>query len=159
MLQVLVKKSLLGKLCVFSFLLLAVGCGQPASSQVSEIYAPDNKAINGYDPVAFFTDSMPVKGSGNFSYSWKGADWSFGSAENMEKFKADPDKYAPQFGGYCAYGCSQGHKAPTKPETWTIVDGKLYFNYNGDVKKKWTADRDALIEKANVNWPAVKTQK
>ena len=115
--------------------------------------------IDGYDPVAFFTDSMPVKGSANYSYNWKGADWLFASTEHLDQFKADPEKYAPQFGGYCAYGCSQGHKAPTKPETWTIVSGKLYLNYNGDVKKMWTADRDALIEKANTNWPTVKTQK
>ena len=159
MLQVLVKRRFLVRLSVFSLLLLAVGCGQPASSQVSEIYAPGNKALDGYDPVAFFSDSMPVKGSANYSYNWKGADWLFASTEHLDQFKADPEKYAPQFGGYCAYGCSQGHKAPTKPETWTIVSGKLYLNYNGDVKKMWTADRDALIEKANTNWPTVKTQK
>ena len=159
MLQVLVKRRFLVRLSVFSLLLLAVGCGQPASSQVSEIYAPGNKALDGYDPVAFFTDSMPVKGSANYSFNWKGADWLFASAEHLDQFKADPDKFAPQFGGYCAYGCSQGHKAPTKPETWTIVNGKLYLNYNGDVRKKWTADRDALIEKENANWPTVKTQK
>lgn len=161
MLQVLVMRRFLVKLGVFSVLLMAVACGQPASGQVSEIYAPSNKAINGYDPVAFFTDSMPVKGKTEYTYNWKGVDWSFSSAEHMDLFKANPDKYAPQFGGYCAYGCSQGqgHKAPTKPETWTIVNGKLYFNYNEDVKKKWNPDRDALIEKADANWPTVKTQK
>jgi YHS domain-containing protein len=159
MLQSLVKRSLIGKLCVFSLFLLAVGCGEAQNKPVSEVYAPGNQAINGYDPVAFFTDSMPVKGSNSYSYNWNGADWLFSSADNLDKFKADPDKYAPQYGGYCAYGTSQGHKAPTKPETWTIVNGKLYFNYNNDVKKKWTADRDGLIEKADANWPTVKTQK
>ena len=159
MLQVLVKRRFLVNLGVFSLLFLAAGCGEPASSQVSEIYAPGNKALNGYDAVAFFTDSMPVKGSADYTYNWKGADWQFASADHLDQFKADPDKFAPQFGGYCAYGCSQGHKAPTKPETWTIVSGKLYFNYNGDVKKKWILDRDALIDKANANWPTVKTQK
>ena len=153
------KKRFFRNLCAFSFLLMAVGCSERSAGQVSEVYAPGNKAINGYDPVAFFTDSMPVKGADSYSYKWNGADWLFSSAENLNKFKADPAKYAPQYGGYCAYGTSQGHKAPTKPETWTIVNGKLYFNYNENVKKMWTADRDALIEKADANWPAVKSQK
>ena len=129
-----------------------------ANAQKSEIFCTSGKAIKGYDPVAFFKESKPVKGADSLSYSYKDAVWLFSSIENMEAFKKIPEKYAPQFGGYCAYGMSdsQGHKAPTQTDTWTIVDGKLYFNYNTKVKEMWTKQQSALIEKANSNWPALK---
>ena len=74
----------------------------------------------------------------------------------MESFKKSPEKYAPQYGGYCAYGTAGGHKAPTQTETWTIVDGKLYFNYNEKVKESWNKEQAKLIEKANTQWPLIK---
>lgn len=82
--------------------------------------------------------------------------WYFASADHLLKFKADPEKYAPQFGGYCAYGMSRGYKAKTDPEAWTIVDGKLYLNYNLDVRKLWNEKQAEFIEKANTNWPTSK---
>jgi len=106
-------------------------------AQKSEIFITDGSAIKGYDPVAFFKESKPVKGSENISFKYKDALWYFSSIENMESFKKSPEKFAPQYGGYCAYGTAAGHKAPTQTDTWTIVDDKLYFNYNGKVKEMW----------------------
>jgi YHS domain-containing protein len=122
----------------------------------SETYIEYGNAIRGYDPVAYFLESKPVKGTDKFVYNWKKADWYFSSEQNLNLFRDDPEKYAPQYGGYCAYGLSEGHKAPTDAEAWTIVDGKLYLNYSLDVKKKWSSNRPARIEKANANWPGLK---
>ncbi|WP_316786681.1 YHS domain-containing (seleno)protein [Pedobacter frigiditerrae] len=125
-------------------------------AQKSEIFCTAGKAIKGYDPVAFFTESKPVKGADSLSYSYKDATWLFSSKANLESFKKSPEKYSPQYGGYCAYGTADGHKAPTQTDTWTIVDGKLYFNYNGKVKEMWTKQQTSLIEKANTQWPLIK---
>lgn len=130
-----------------------------AYAQQSEIFSPGGKAIKGYDPVAFFKESKPVKGSDKFQYKWKDATWFFSTSENLEAFKADPEKYAPQYGGYCAYGTSQGHKSPTQTDTWTVANDKLYFNYNDKVKELWTKDQANLIKVADEKWPEVKGQK
>ena len=113
------------------------------------------RAIRGYDPVAYFTEGKPVKGSSDFETEWKGATWRFASAANREAFLADPEKYAPQYGGYCAWAVSQGQTAPIEPEQWSIVDGKLYLNYNADVQAKWKADVPGFIARADENWPKV----
>ena len=111
-------------------------------------------AIKGYDPVAYFTDNKPAKGDSQFAHEWNGAKWQFASAEHRELFKADPEKYAPQFGGYCAWAVSQNYTANTDPETaWKIVNGKLYLNYSRDVQKKWEGDVPGNIIKAEANWP------
>ena len=112
-------------------------------------------AIKGTDPVAYFENQGPVKGTKDYEYEWKGAKWRFSSAENRDLFIADPERYAPQYGGYCAYAVSQGYTAGIDPEAWSIVDGKLYLNYSLDVQKDWEAMRDAYIEAANKNWPGV----
>ena len=127
-----------------------------AFAQQSPVFAPAGKAIRGYDPVAYFTDSKPVLGDSTLSYTYQGANWYFANATNRDTFKADPDKYAPQYGGYCAYGTSQGHKAPTEADAWTINDGKLYFNYNKKVQTLWNKDRTGNISKADTNWPTIK---
>ena len=137
-------------------LVFLLACGR--TNQHSEIFAPGGKAIKGYDAVAFFVQGRPVAGTDSFSYSWKGAEWLFSSKDNLESFSNDPGKYAPQYGGYCAYGTANGHKAPTETDTWTIVDNKLYFNYSDKVKEMWLKDQKALIEKADKNWPSVKLQ-
>jgi YHS domain-containing protein len=127
-----------------------------AKAQKSEIFVSGGKAIKGYDAVAFFKESKPVKGVDSLSFQYKNAKWLFSSRENLEAFKNSPEKYAPQYGGYCAYGASQGHKAPTQTDTWTVADGKLYFNYNSDVKKLWTKDQENLIKVADQKWPEIK---
>lgn len=121
-------------------------------AQEPEIYQKNGLAIAGYDAVAFFTESKPTRGLGAHSFLWKGATWTFSSDSNLAKFRDDPQKYAPQYGGYCAYGMSNGYKAPTQAETWTIIDSKLYFNYNKQVKETWSKDPSGYIRKADVNW-------
>jgi YHS domain-containing protein len=125
-------------------------------AQKSEVFSTNGIAIKGYDPVAFFKESKPVMGHDPLSYQWKGATWLFSSKENLEAFKAQPVKYAPQYGGYCAYGAAEGHKAPTETNTWTILDDKLYFNYNQEVRGMWMKNHKANIDKANANWDKIK---
>jgi YHS domain-containing protein len=114
-----------------------------------------NVAIKGYDPVAYFTQGKPVKGSSAFTYQWMNANWWFASALDRDEFKRSPEKYAPQYGGYCAYGVSQGHTAPIDPEAWTIIEGKLYLNYSKAVKRTWSGAIPKYIAEANQNWPGL----
>lgn len=125
-------------------------------AQKGEIFSSDSKAIRGYDVVAFFRQGKPVKGKDAFMYQWKEANWYFSSKENLDSFATNPEKYAPQYGGYCAYGCSEGHKAPTDPDTWSVINGKLYFNYNSKVKEMWTKNREERIVAADMKWPEIK---
>ena len=125
-------------------------------AQKAEVFSTTFGAINGYDPVAFFKEGKPVKGNELFTYKWKDAQWHFSSKANLDSFERNPELYAPQYGGYCAYGCSEGHKAPTSPDTWTVADGKLYFNYNLKVKELWKKNQQERIEQANKNWPEIK---
>jgi YHS domain-containing protein len=124
--------------------------------QTSEIFSTDEGAIRGYDPVAYFTENKPVKGEMKFSVNYQYETWYFASAENQKMFQANPETYLPQFGGYCAYGMSRGYKAKTEPDAFTIVNGKLYLNYNVDVRKLWNEKQSEYIDKANSNWPSVK---
>ncbi len=127
-----------------------------SASAQSEVFATQEGAINGYDPVAYFTESKPIIGNKEISLIWKEEIWYFSSTENRDTFKANPEKYEPQFGGYCAYGMSRGYKAKTDADAWTIADGKLYLNYNLEVKKIWSEKQNDLIDKANKTWPSVK---
>jgi YHS domain-containing protein len=127
-----------------------------AMAQRSEIYAPGGKAISGYDPVAFYTAASPVKGMDSLAYNWKGSVWLFANRQDLRSFSANPEKYAPQYGGYCAYGAAQGHKASSEIDTWTVVNGKLYFNYNGKIKGLWVKDQQEMIRTADKQWPAIK---
>ncbi|HEX9503822.1 MAG TPA: YHS domain-containing (seleno)protein [Patescibacteria group bacterium] len=127
-----------------------------ASAQKAEVFAPGGKAIKGYDPVAFFKQSKPVMGADSLSYTYKDVQWLFSTREDMDAFKENPEHFAPQYGGFCAFGTSAGRKFPTEVETWSIVNDKLYFNYNMKVKKDWTKDQQALIEKADKQWPELK---
>lgn len=112
-------------------------------------------AVGGYDTVAYFTQGKPVKGSSKFVTEWKGAKWYFSSAENLAKFKANPTAYAPQYGGYCAYGVSQNAAVKGDPLLWKIVDGKLYLNINKQVVNIWQKDIPGYITQANKRWPNV----
>jgi YHS domain-containing protein len=106
-------------------------------------------AINGYDTVAYFTEGKPVKGQDALVHEWMGARWKFASAANRDLFKADPSKYAPQYGGYCAYGVTQGSLVKVEPEQFTVRDGKLYLNYDADVQAKWLKDPAGYIRQAD----------
>ena len=113
-------------------------------------------AIEGTDPVAYFTDGKPVEGSSEFEHEWMGATWRFASAEHRDRFAAEPEKYAPQYGGYCAWAVAQGYTAKIDPEAWKVVDGKLYLNYSKDVQAQWQSDVPGNIAKGDANWPAIK---
>jgi hypothetical protein len=121
--------------------------------------APVNKslfggvAIDGYDPVAYFVSGKPVKGSRAFEASWHDATWRFASKENRDRFVESPGKFAPQFGGYCAYAVSQGTTAKIDPDAWKIVDAKLYLNLNKDIQAIWEQDIPGYIRLATENWP------
>ena len=110
------------------------------------------EALRGYDPVAYFMQGNPQKGNSQYQTEWNGSTWSFASAENKKMFESNPEKYAPQYGGFCAFGVSKGSKAPSDPNAWTIVNGKLYLNYNSQVKSMWEQNRDANIQQADQNW-------
>lgn len=112
-------------------------------------------AVSGHDPVASFTSAKPVAGSPAFTATHKGAEYRFASAANRDAFQADPARYAPQYGGYCAWAVSQGYTAPADPKIWKIVDGRLYLNYNADVGRRWAQDIPGHIRKADANWPRV----
>lgn len=112
-------------------------------------------AVQGYDPVAYFTDGKPVKGMKAFRTDHSGATFRFASAANRDAFVADPEKYAPQYGGYCAWAIGQGYHAKGDARFWKVVDGKLYLNYNRSVQEKWEADIPGFIESADKNWPQI----
>ena len=128
---------------------------RPGPPQGPGIYTLSDLAVSGYDPVAYFTDGKPVEGSRDYSFAWNGATWRFASPANLDQFKADPAKYALQFGGYCAWAVSQGYTASADLQAWRIVDGKLYLNYNLDVQKTWEQDVPGNIAKGKGNWPKV----
>ena len=116
-------------------------------------------ALSGYDPVAFFTDSKPVNGSPFIAAEHQGATYFFATEEHKKLFTEDPDKYVPQFGGFCAYGVSVGKLFPVDITTWQVREGKLYLNLNGDVLKKFNADFDGNVAKADQNWPGLVKKK
>ncbi|TAN40548.1 MAG: hypothetical protein EPN25_07350 [Nitrospirae bacterium] len=113
-------------------------------------------AIKGYDTVAYFKDGKAVKGSGSFTFSWHNMTWHFHSKENRELFAAGPEKYAPQYDGYCAWAMTEERKAITDPEVWTIVDGKLYLNCSKTAYEKWSKDIPGHIKKADAIWLKLK---
>ncbi len=112
-------------------------------------YEHNGIAIRGYDTVAYFTQSKPVEGTDQYATEWSGATWKFSSQENLDLFLADPEKYAPQYGGYCAYGVAQGNLVKIEPEQWTILDDKLYLNYNAKLNKAWKKDTSGYINTAD----------
>ena len=123
--------------------------GQP------QTYANRDGAIRGYDPVAYFTLGDPTRGDKTYTTRWQGAIYKFASAENLALFKSDPERYSPQYGGYCAYAVAKGSIAQIDPEAWTIVNGKLYLNFSPAIRKRWNQDIPGNIRAANKNWPGV----
>ncbi|PUB10843.1 YHS domain-containing (seleno)protein [Yoonia sediminilitoris] len=147
------RRDILGLGASFSVLVM-VGTASNAETQPG-IYAEDGVAIDGTDPVAYFTQGRPVAGDPAITHDWMGATWRFASTANKEAFVADPVAYAPQFGGYCAWAVSEGYTASTTPDAWSIVDDKLYLNYSRRIQRRWERDIPGHIEKGNANWPKV----
>jgi len=135
-------------------LTIAPGVAVAAKAQIYTGFL-SSSAVGGYDTVAYFTKGRPVKGKKQHATQWKGAWWYFSSNDNLEKFKAMPEAYAPRFGGYCAYGVSQNAAVKGDPLLWKIVDGKLYLNINKQVVNIWNKDIPGYIIKADMNWPKV----
>ena len=157
-----------------SMLFMAFAINAPAHAQFfgkkDFIYENGGHAINGYDTVAYFdldatdldVDGLPnikaVKGDPNFSAEYQGATWLFSSQENLDRFTADPAKYAPAYNGYCAYAAANGSLAKTNPDAWRIIDGRLYLNFSTSVQRRWVKDIPGHIEKANGNWDELATK-
>jgi YHS domain-containing protein len=141
------------------FLVIALWCGflvgWPASgetSPVAPVNAAEGIAVKGYDPVAYFVVGQPTRGVDAYTYRWNGATYRFSSAENLERFKADAERYLPQYGGYCAYAMSINRIADIDPARWAIVDGKLYLNNNRVSYGLWALDKSGNIAAADRNW-------
>lgn len=127
-----------------------------AGAKTGLIYQNDGVAIDGTDTVAYFTKGKPVKGSADYTYEWSGAKWKFSSAENRDLFAADPEAYAPQYGGYCAWAVgARNSLAATEPQRWAIEGGKLYLNFNRSVQRNWDKDRAGYIAQGDINWPGL----
>lgn len=124
-----------------------------SSAWAGEFFERDGLALGGHDVVAYFKGSEPVKGVAGFKAEFKGSTFLFASQAHRDAFAADPAKYAPQYGGFCAFGLAGGYKAATDPAAFSVVDGKLYLNYNRDVQKKWGGDVAGYIQKADKAWP------
>lgn len=126
-----------------------------ALAQSGRIYVDGGFAMGGTDPVAYFEEGRPRAGSEAHKAEWNGAVWLFASAENRARFVASPERFAPQYGGWCAWAAARGYAASTTPEAWAIVDGKLYLNYSRRIHRRWEGDRDAEISRADANWPDI----
>lgn len=144
-------------LIAFGMLTAALASAAPAAAEQRPVYtgAFSNVAASGYDVVAFFTDARPVRGDAQFHTTYQNVEYRFASAQHLATFRADPARYVPQYGGYCAWAVSQNRTAPGDPRYWRIVDGKLYLNYNADIQRRWEGDIPGFIRSANANWPGV----
>ena len=129
----------------------------PAHADKNPVYTStfSSVAIRGTDPVAYFRVGQPVEGRAEFSVEWNGATWHFANAENRDAFRDDPEAFAPQYGGYCAWAVANGYTASTVPEAWHIHGGRLYLNYSLGVRTQWREDVAGNIERGDGNWPGV----
>lgn len=145
------------RLVLASVGLAAVAVSTPAVAAKAPVHTGllGNVAVGGYDPVAYFNEGRPVPGSRAFTATHQGAQYRFASAANRDAFIAQPGRYAPQYGGYCAWAVSQGYTALGDPKVWKIVNGKLYLNYNAEVGRRWAQDIPGHIRRADANWPKV----
>ena len=132
--------------------------GAAMLAQAGEFFEKNGIALDGYDPVGYFSDQKPVRGSTEFTAEYKGSMFHFSTASHRDQFRAAPEKFVPQFGGFCAYGAAGGYKAKIEPEAFSIIDGKLYLNYNAKVQSEWSKDTNGYIAKAEKQWPAMSTQ-
>ena len=138
----------IGAVLIVFLALLGAGC----TTLKAPVFATEDGAIRGYDPVAYHVAGEPTRGSTDFSSTYNGETWFFSSADNKALFDGDPERYAPAYGGYCAYGMSKNHVVSTDPNAWTIEDGQLYLNYSLGVRKTWLKDVPGNVAKADVNW-------
>lgn len=135
-------------------LLLVILFGISSAHSEEQVYTGyfNNKAAGGYDVVAYFSEQKPIEGDSDFTLEYKGADWYFSNQDNLDKFKADPEYFAPQYGGYCAWAMARNKTAPGNPPFWTIYKDKLFLNYDQSVVDTWRANKDEFIKQADLNW-------
>jgi len=150
-------RTTIGRITVLAIALATMSMLAVLAKDKSE---PVNKqsnglAIKGYDAVAYFNEGKAVKGRSEFQHEWMGAKWYFASAANRDLFAKSPEKYAPQFGGYCAWAVSNNYVYDADPEIWKVVEGKLYFNYNQSARRMWEQDIPGRIRKGQENWPSL----
>jgi YHS domain-containing protein len=130
-----------------------------SASAFAQDFSHSTPGISGYDPVAYFTDGKPIRGSGFHVTVVDGVTYAFTNAEHQKMFEANPQKYLPAYGGYCAYGVGVGKKFVADPEVWRIVEGKLYLNLDKSIQQKWEKDIPGYIKKGNANWATIKDKK
>ncbi len=147
------KSVLMGLTALFSVTGFAVSADEITT------FTKGGAAIGGTDPVAYFTDGKPVAGSDKYTFEYDDVTWKFASAEHRDEFAANPAKYAPQYGGFCAFGAAMGFKVPVVPEAWSIVDGKLYLNNSLNVQERFAQDVPGHIKNATLNWEIIKDKK
>ena len=138
------------------FLIAMIAMLTFSTGTVAGDYAHSTPAVQGYDVVSYQTGKRPVRGNGNYVASHQGATYLFSSKANLELFKNNPDKYAPAFGGYCAFGVSVGKKFVGDPEVWRVVDGTLYLNLDTGIQSEWLKDVSGRIKTANATWEKIK---
>lgn len=150
-------KNYKNKLCRRSFFSVMLGAGalmaQPAKA--AKINLSNGVAIQGYDPVAYFTQNMAVKGDASISVEFTGSTYQFSNAENRDLFLANPSKYMPQYGGYCAFAVANGALAPIDPEAFTVVNNRLYLNLSKDIRSRWLRDTSGNIAAGDRNWSSL----
>ncbi len=155
----LTRRALASRIGIFVSLATILGAipGLSAFGQQSEIYVGffSSYGAGGYDVVAYHTENEARAGSNSFVAEWKNASWRFESAANRDLFTANPEKYAPQYGGYCAWAVANGYTARGNPANWTVYQGKLYLNYNRGIQQQWESDKAGFVEKSERNWPRV----
>lgn len=122
------------------------------------VFQDDGIAIGGYDPVSYHTMQKATKGESQHTYRWNNTSWHFASQSNKDLFSANPEKYAPEYGGFCAYAVSKDALAPTDPHAWTVRDNKLYLNYSMSVRNTWKKNVENYIRLADKNWIRLKNQ-
>lgn len=128
------------------------------AARAGEVYVKNGAAISGYDPVAYFTEGKPVAGSADITAAYKGATFRFASTANRDAFVAEPARYAPRYGGFCAFAAAHGAKAKSEPDAFSIVDGKLYLNFDKGVHDRWLQDVPGNIARGDENWPTIKDE-
>ena len=145
------------KFVLFLAALIAFAALAPAAEVVN--IDKDGLAVQGYDPVAYFTDGKAVKGSAEFTATYKGASYQFASAEHRDLFNQSPAKYEPQFGGFCGYAASINKLAPIMPEYFQVLHDRLVLQHNEKAWELWHQDVEGNLKKADANWPALSQQK
>ncbi len=134
--------------------LALVGLACPVMAEDPMYYAPGGIALSGYDVVAYFTEGEAVEGVADNALTWRGATWYFSSPESLMAFEMNPEAYAPQFGGYCAYAVAEGHTGPVDPDAFFVREGRLYFMHNARMLGEMQEDLNQIVTKAQANWPS-----